>query len=78
MNKSTITSSQRRYILALGDGPKSTHDLVLAVMVTANSVNKMMKRFDNLELVRSEKVPYANGRRWQYELTAKGRNLLPI
>jgi DNA-binding MarR family transcriptional regulator len=66
-----ITASQRRYILALKDGPKSSHDIRLAVIVTSYSVNRMMKRLENLGLVKSRRVPYANGRRWQYELTER-------
>ncbi len=51
----------------LKDGPKTTGDLVLSMMVCGGSVAKMMKKLRKAGRVKSSKVVGVHGNIWQHE-----------
>jgi len=82
--KIRITLRKHAYILALKDGPKTTHDMVLSLMVSGNSVAKAMKELRVLGMVESKTLPQSSrGRIYTHCLTRpydelmKGVTFLP-
>jgi len=59
-NQTRVTTKQNTYLLQLASGPKTTHDLVLSMMVTGASAAKMLKKLCNVGLV--ESAPQTGGR----------------
>lgn len=63
-----LTRIQQEYIDELADGPKTTRDMVLSLMVCGGSVAKMMQKLRKMGRVRSTKVVGVHGNIWQHEL----------
>lgn len=66
----SVTAGQISYLKSLKDGQKTTHELVLERMVTANSITKAMKGLCALGLVEHKTVVLGGrGRRYAFKLT---------
>ena len=63
-----LTHKQQEYIDELADGPKTTRDMVLSLMVCGGSVAAMMLRLRKMGRVKSSKVAGMHGNVWQHEL----------
>ena len=63
-----LSARLHEYLLEIVDGPKTTGDLVLSQMVSANSCSKAMKKLRGLGLVRSEQVPGRRGRTFRHSV----------
>lgn len=63
-----LTHTQQKYIDELKDGPKTTRDMVLSLMVCGGSVAAMMRRLRKMERVKSSKVVGVHGNIWMHEL----------
>ena len=63
-----LTHTQRRYLNELEDGPKTTRDMVLSLMVCGGSVARMMRKLRKMGRVRSTKVVGVHGNVWSHEL----------
>ncbi len=63
-----LTHKQQKYIDELEDGPQTTRDMVLSLMVSGGSVSKMMRKLRKMGRVRSTKVVGVHGNVWQHEL----------
>ena len=56
------------YIKQLKDGPKTTRDLVLSLMVCGSSVSRMMQKLRKEGIVKSSRVVGVHGNVWRHEL----------
>ena len=63
-----LTHKQQEYIDELKDGPKTTRDMVLSLMVCGGSVAAMMRKLRKMGRVRSTKVVGVHGNIWQHEI----------
>ena len=63
-----LTRIQQEYLDELADGPRTTRDMVLSLMVSGGSVAAMMRRLRKMGRVRSSKVAGVHGNIWQHEL----------
>ena len=63
-----LTHKQQEYIDELKDGPKTTRDMVLSLMVCGGSVAKMMRKLRKMGRVRSTKVVGVHGNIWRHEI----------
>ena len=66
-----LTHRQQQYLDELTDGPKTTRDLVLSLVVSGHSAAKMMAKLRDMGLVRSKRVPMQHGNLWRHELTER-------
>lgn len=56
------------YIEQLEDGPKTTRDMVLSLMVCGSSVARMMQKLRKEGVVQSSRVEGVHGNVWRHEL----------
>ena len=55
-----VTTKQNEYLLQLATGPKTTNALVLSIMISAESVGRMMRKLSSKGLV--ESAPQKGGK----------------
>ncbi len=67
ITKKPLTRKQREYINELADGPKTTRDLALSLMVDVDTAATMMRKLRKMERVKSSKVVGVHGNIWQHE-----------
>lgn len=61
MNEPTrVTNRQDEYLKQLSTGPKTTRDLLLALMVSGKSVNKMLKKLRDAGMISKRKCIQGN------------------
>jgi len=68
-DKTMVTYRQNEYLLQLSDGPKTTNELVLSMMITAASAGKIIARLRDHGLVQSEKIRGVRGNVYLHSLT---------
>ena len=64
-----VTPTQNEYLEHLATGPKTTRDFALELMVSGTSAAKILKKLRDAGLIRSTKLPGAQGNIRIHELT---------
>ena len=69
-----LTHTQQKYLNELADGPQTTRDMVLSLMVCGGSVAKMMRRLRKMGRVKSSKVVGVHGNIWIHQIKNNQQN----
>jgi DNA gyrase/topoisomerase IV subunit A len=63
-----VTKKQNEYLLQLADGPKTTRDLMLEMMVSMTSVGKIITNLKEKNLVESVRAPESRGNTYTHRI----------
>jgi len=66
--KIEVTTKQYEYLLQLADGPKTTRDLMLEMMVSMTSIGKIIAKLKEKNLVESVREPESRGNTYTHRL----------